>query len=831
MSYNNLKEFPIKYMSPESIAVLWEYVKKKINNDTKNLPADARLEGTPDIRDISRQVATTEFVYQSLNKALSDFKIMQYKGTVSSMEDLTNADTTIGSTYIAVQPFIYIDEDGKRTEISSGDMFIRGNDGWDVIVSGSVSNITSTSTTHVKDNFVAFNDETGRFVHDSGISIKDITDLQSGLESEVQRATERENQIYDFSDNQTKLNLERINSLRNTLDEEMAARESGDNDVKSYINLKLGDFTGTSFEGKTVSQSLTDIDTKFTDKIGEIDSASVAESIKKINDIIGTSSGSGDTLISKLDNEIQRAKDAEKSLDNKISSEEKRALAEEKSIRDYLSNDDSNGVIDLLQLSDIDMNNKISELKNSSESKDSEILESLNNFKSESEATYETKTDSTLKFNTLKTDLSDAVQNLKSTAFEVVYGVKIEEKKIVVSISDMLVKDIDPEDGVIYLVPSEREEYLGGLGLSGSYVEYIKAKSTDGFTIERIGSITSDLYNYYSKGEIDTIINGLPIKVIESFPPEGIENILYIRTDSTLWMWAQDEGKDYYEFVQLGAKDKELRARVETLAGSIGSFSDAVTNDTIKNLIDSVVVVIDKDEETGEEVPKLADAKIVSLSSLSNTLVAYEAWFRRNEDTKIVDYIDNELVKKVNIEDIIDNLTSISEETKPLSAAQGAVLNSRISEIKESVDNSISSIGTVFKFKGSVSSMEELPQNTDESLDNYDINLKVGDAYEVRPYVYEITTNDIVVGVTDVSHYYIKDGENYVQASGLAEDGTTYYVQTKSSTSYGIYAYTEDTSADPKVCRWVQIGSEFANVLDYVSSPSDAIDMIDSYTD
>ena len=288
MSYNNLKEFPIKYMSPESIAVLWEYVKKKISNDTKNLPADARLEGTPDIRDISRQVATTEFVYQSLNKALSDFKIMQYKGTVSSMEDLTNADTTIGSTYIAVQPFIYIDEDGKRTEISSGDMFIRGNDGWDVIVSGSVSNITSTSTTHVKDNFVAFNDETGRFVHDSGISIKDITDLQSGLESEIERATERENQIYDFSDNQTKLNLERINSLRDTLDEEIAARESGDNDVKSYINSKLGDFTGTSFEVKTVSQSLTDIDTKFTDKIGEIDSGSVAESIKKINDIIMT---------------------------------------------------------------------------------------------------------------------------------------------------------------------------------------------------------------------------------------------------------------------------------------------------------------------------------------------------------------------------------------------------------------------------------------------------------------------------------------------------------------------------------------------------------------
>lgn len=831
MSYNNLKEFPIKYMSPESIAVLWEYVKKKISNDTKNLPADARLEGTPDIKDISRQVATTEFVYQSLNKALSDFKIMQYKGTVSSMEDLANADTAIGSTYIAVNPFIYIDESGKRTEISSGDMFIRGNDGWDVIVSGSVSNITSTSTTHVKDNFVAFNDETGRFVHDSGISIKDITDLQSNLESEIQRATERENQIYDFSDSQTKLNLEKINSLRDTLDEEIDARASGDNDVKSYINSKLGDFTGTSFEGKTVSQSLTDIDTKFTDKIGELDSDSVAESIKKINDIIGTSSGSGDTLISKLDNEILRAKDAEKSLDNKISSEERRALAEEKSIRDYLSNDDGDGVIDLLQLSDTDINNKISELKSSSESKDSEILETLNNFKSESETTYETKTDSTLKFNTLKTDLSDAVQNLKSTAFEVVYGVKVEEKKIVISISDMLVKDVDPEDGIIYLVPSEREEYLGGLGLSGSYVEYIKAKSADGFTIERIGSITSDLYNYYSKGEIDTIINGLPIKVIESFPPEGIENILYIRTDSTLWMWAQDEGKDYYEFVQLGAKDKELRARVETLAGSIGSFSDAVTNDTIQDLIDSVIVVIDKDEETGEEVPKLADAKIVSLSSLSNTLVAYEAWFRRNEDTKIVDYVDNELIKKVNTTDIIDNLTSISEEAKPLSAAQGAVLNSRISEIKESVDNSISSIGTVFKFKGSVSSMEELPQNTDESLDNYDINLKVGDAYEVRPYIYEVTTNEIVAGVTDVSHYYIKDGENYVQASGLAEEGTTYYVQTKSSTSYGIYAYTEDTSTDHKVGRWVQIGSEFANVLNYVSSPSDAIDMIDSYTD
>ena len=95
----------------------------------------------------------------------------------------------------------------------------------------------------------------------------------------------------------------------------------------------------------------------------------------------------------------------------------------------------------------------------------------------------------------------------------------------------------------------------------------------------------------------------------------------------------------------------------------------------------------------------------------------------------------------------------------------------------------------------------------------------------------EVTTNDIVAGVTDVSHYYIKDGENYVQASGLAEEGTTYYVQTKYSISYGIYAYTEDISTDPKVSRWVQIGSEFASVLNYVSSPSDAIDMIDSYTD
>lgn len=98
--------------------------------------------------------------------------------------------------------------------------------------------------------------------------------------------------------------------------------------------------------------------------------------------------------------------------------------------------------------------------------------------------------------------------------------------------------------------------------------------------------------------------------------------------------------------------------------------------------------------------------------------------------------------------EVVDNLTS-TDNTKALAASQGKALADKIEEVKNSV-------AAVYKYKGSVTSVDTLPTE----------NVTVGDVYNVAVddehsdgmnYVWTGTEWDALGATVDLSGYYTKD--------------------------------------------------------------------------
>lgn len=127
--------------------------------------------------------------------------------------------------------------------------------------------------------------------------------------------------------------------------------------------------------------------------------------------------------------------------------------------------------------------------------------------------------------------------------------------------------------------------------------------------------------------------------------------------------------------------------------------------------------------------------------------------------------------------DVIDNLTSTST-TSALSANQGKVLIGEIDSIKHS-------LSSVYTFKGSVNTYEELPTNASTG-DTYNVVAAHGNVPKGTNYAWNGESWDALGGEVDLSNYYTKAETNKEISSainGVSENLTTLQSQVTTNTS------------------------------------------------
>lgn len=190
-------------------------------------------------------------------------------------------------------------------------------------------------------------------------------------------------------------------------------------------------------------------------------------------------------------------------------------------------------------------------------------------------------------------------------------------------------------------------------------------------TLDETGRLLTDQYPNVT----------LPVKVYETedeslgeslLPSKGEAGVIYVVKDtSRVLVWKDDA------YSELGGVDSSLR---ETVSKHIG------------------------DVENPHKVTKAQ----VGLNKVDNT---------SDLEKPISEATQEALDSKINTSSIVDNLES-KDNSKVLSAKQGNILKNKI----EDVESKISGSGSVFSFKGTVSSKEEL-----SSIENPE----KGDAYQI----------------------------------------------------------------------------------------------------
>ena len=263
------------------------------------------------------------------------------------------------------------------------------------------------------------------------------------------------------------------------------------------------------------------------------------------------------------------------------------------------------------------------------------------------------------------------------------------------------------------------------------------------------------------------------IIVTDSLPSEGLEDVLYVKTpDYLIYQWANGS------YREIGGKDEDLRNEFiihkssfnphnitkDTIGlGNVDDTSDldkpistavqeALT--TLGNTLDTGLTTASGELRThirNKENPHNVTAELLGLGLVDNT---------RDLEKPISYAVQTALEGKVSYEDIKDTLAS-TETSKALSARQGSVLDGKISEI----NGTILSIGSVFHFKGTLSSEADL-----ETVENP----VQGDAWQIRTLdesgkdtsgiVFAYTDNgwvEISASVSDISTYVATTDEVY----------------------------------------------------------------------
>ena len=269
------------------------------------------------------------------------------------------------------------------------------------------------------------------------------------------------------------------------------------------------------------------------------------------------------------------------------------------------------------------------------------------------------------------------------------------------------------------------------------------------------------------------------IVVTDSLPSEGLEDVLYVKTPEYLmYQWANGN------YREIGGKDEDLRnefiihksssnphnitkdtiglSNVDDTSDLDKPISTAVQEalNTLGNTIDTGITNASGELRThirNKENPHNVTAELLGLGLVDNT---------RDLDKPISYAVQTALEGKVSYEDIKDTLAS-TETSKALSARQGSVLDGKISEI----NGTILSIGSVFHFKGTLSSEADL-----ETVENP----VQGDAWQIRT---------------------------------LDESGK--------DTSGIVFAYTDN--------GWVEISASVSDISTYVATTDDVYSIIDAY--
>lgn len=506
---------------------------------------------------------------------------------------------------------------------------------------------------------------------------------------------------------------------------------------------------------------------------------------------IGRAKSSEEGIITSLEDEISRATDSEKSIKSSLDEEISRAKVSEEAIKTSIDNEarraiqaeyDLNSSIEGVSVklneeisraseSESQLALNLSSLGEELKSKDSEIEQALNSLSGSFE-------DSKVTFSSQIGELSnrtDILEEQVADGANAVKDVRVDGVSIV-------------KDRIAYLQKSEITGESSASILTYPDTSYFPTEESEvppNYTTLYLALDTKVLYKW-DGGEYSELGKS-NIVVTDALPEIGVEDVLYVlSTDYTVYQWIGDSYKE------IGGKDEDLRNQFILHTNSKNPHNITKEDIGLSNVDDTS----DMDKPISTAVQEALDSVNTSLSDLSITVeegltTASEelrTHIRNKEnphnvtaETLGLGLVDNtrdlekpisyavqaELDNKVNYEDVKDSLVS-TETTKPLSARQGSVLNGRISELS----GTILSIGTVFHFKGTLSSVDDL--GTVE-------NPVQGDAWQVR--------------VID---------------------------ETGKDTSGVVYAYTDANG-------WVEISASVSDISSYVASTEDVYAIIDAF--
>lgn len=545
--------------------------------------------------------------------------------------------------------------------------------------------------------------------------------------------------------------------LLNALGEETSRAMASELDIK---NLILEEIERAERSESSIIESLNTESDRAQEVESQIKASVDAEVSRAMESESVLSRGIEDLGVS-LTEEVNRASNAEETLEtsiestsSKLDSEIERAKESESTIASDLTHLGEELVSDLTQLGE--------ELR----TKDSAIEEELSSVSSGLEETKGALTE----VETRVTSLEERTDTLEEQVADGAGAVK-----------DVLMDGISiVKDRIAYIKKGDISGEGSASILTYPTIEEFPTSESEvppNFTTLYLALDTKILYKW--DGDFYSELGKSNIIVTDSLPAEGLEDVLYVKTPEYLmYQWANGS------YREIGGKDEDLRNEFiihksslnphnitkDTIGlGNVDDTSDldkpistAVQEalNTLGNTIDTGITNASGELRThirNKENPHNVTAELLGLGLVDNT---------RDLDKPISYAVQTALEGKVSYEDIKDTLAS-TETSKALSARQGSVLDGKISEI----NGTILSIGSVFHFKGTLSSEADL-----ETVENP----VQGDAWQIRT---------------------------------LDESGK--------DTSGIVFAYTDN--------GWVEISASVSDISTYVATTDDVYSIIDAY--
>ena len=519
--------------------------------------------------------------------------------------------------------------------------------------------------------------------------------------------------------------IERAKSSESSIIESLNTESARAQEVESQIKASVDAEVSRAMESESVlSRGIEDLGVSLTEEVNR--ASKVEEDLKN----------SLDSTSYKLDSEIERAKESESTIAS-----------------------------DLMQLGE-GLASDLTQLGEELRNKDSAIEEELSSVSNGLEETKETL----LEVDSRVTSLEERTDTLEEQVADGAGAVK-----------DVLMDGISiVKDRIAYIQKGDISGEGSASILTYPTIEEFPTSESEvppNFTTLYLALDTKILYKW--DGDFYSELGKSNIIVTDSLPAEGLEDVLYVKTPEYLmYQWANGN------YREIGGKDEDLRK--EFIIHKSSSNPHNITKDTIglgnvddtsdldkpiSTAVQEALTTLGNTLDTGlttasgelrthirnKENPHNVTAELLGLGLVDNT---------RDLEKPISYAVQTALEGKVSYEDIKDTLAS-TETSKALSARQGSVLDGKISEI----NGTILSIGSVFHFKGTLSSEADL-----ETVENP----VQGDAWQIRT---------------------------------LDESGK--------DTSGIVFAYTDN--------GWVEISASVSDISTYVATTDDVYSIIDAY--